>query len=203
MRRNHKVKTLPEPILWTPHKARKTLSLLIRVLDDIRSCALDQTATRLRLNRLTSHSGKLGRAALLGQKSLEEKLESSHNFGIQLFEEALHIGLHPVGPVQGIAAPPCMTSNGLGFLVIDRFAENPLAGWRLADDPPGILRNLPDKDSMIPFIGLPSPTASGMQDKDNSTPSNPSEAACQAASDAMNSRAIEFLTISRSVSENS
>lgn len=142
MRRKQTASTVTPPVIWTPQKAKSAMGLITRVLDDIRSVALDQTAFQLRLTRLGELKGKPDRAQLLGRRSIEEDLEHSKLVGNQLLEEALEIGLHPVDPIQGIAALPCMTSEGLGFLVIDRFAEEPLAGWRLAKDPPGILRDL-------------------------------------------------------------
>ena len=142
MRRKPTAKSATPPVLWTPQKAKNALGFLSRVMDDIRSVALDQTATQLRLQRTGGQSGRPDRNLILGKKSLEEDLEQSRILGTQLMEEASDLGLHPVDPIQGIAALPCMTTEGLGFLVIDRFAEEPLVGWRLAKDPPGVLRDL-------------------------------------------------------------
>lgn len=142
MRRKTTAKSVTPPMLWTPQKAKNAMGFLTRVMDDIRSVALDQTATQLRLQRLGDQKGRADRNLLVGKKDLQEELEQSRNLGSQLMEEAMDLGLHPVDPIQGIAALPCMTSEGLGFLVIDRFAEEPLVGWRLAKDPPGILRDL-------------------------------------------------------------
>ncbi|MFM8932272.1 MAG: hypothetical protein ACKOS8_10400 [Gemmataceae bacterium] len=147
MRRKTSAPSVSPPMLWTPQKAKNAMGFLSRVMDDIRSVALDQTATQLRLQRMGEQKGRADRSLLLGRKALEEDLEQSRNLGRQLMDEAMDLGLHPVDPVQGIAALPCMTTEGLGFLVIDRFAEEPLVGWRLAKDPPGILRELKNGES--------------------------------------------------------
>ncbi len=147
MRRKTSAQSVTPPILWTPQKAKNAMAFLSRVMDDIRSVALDQTATQLRLQRMGGQKGRVDRSQLLGRKALEDDLEQSRTLGRQLMDEAMDLGLHPVDPVQGIAALPCMTTEGLGFLVIDRFAEEPLVGWRLAKDPPGILRELKNRDS--------------------------------------------------------
>jgi len=147
MRRKTSAPSVTPPILWTPQKAKNAMGFLGRVMDDIRTVALDQTATQLRLQRLGEQKGRADRNLLLGRKALEDDLEQSKSMGRQLMDEALDLGLHPIDPVQGIAALPCMTTEGLGFLVIDRFAEEPLVGWRLAKDPPGILRELKNGDS--------------------------------------------------------
>lgn len=175
MRRKQTASTVTPPVIWTPQKAKSAMGLITRVLDDIRSVALDQTAYKLRLNRMGEWKGKPDRAQLIGLRSIEEDLEQSKLAGNQLLEEALEIGLHPVDPVQGIAALPCMTSEGLGFLVIDRFAEEPLAGWRLAKDPPGLLRDLNGRDKVLgvdPLLEEKDSAPNSSQPGESSDPEN-------------------------------
>ena len=128
---------------WTPQRAHAAMGLLTRVIDDLRDATIEQKSARQGLTRLDHGTGQHGRLEFLRAQSLSDDLRHAKEHEAQVLTEAKSLGVEVVDPMQGIAVLPCLTNQGMGLLVLDRFAEEPLVGWRLVDDPPNVVRRIP------------------------------------------------------------
>jgi hypothetical protein len=160
MKKRHNGSNLRGKTFWTPQRAHAAMGLLTRLIDDIRDAAIEQKSARQGLTRLDKSQGRPSRQQILRVQTLQEDLNLAQNHAASVLTEAQSLGIEVVDPLQGIAILPCLTSQGMGMLVVDRFAGEPLVGWRLIDDPPNVVRKIPTFTEESRALGLaPSPSA--------------------------------------------
>ncbi|MFM7540277.1 MAG: hypothetical protein ACKO9Z_11520 [Planctomycetota bacterium] len=147
---------------WTPQRAHAAMGLLTRVIDDLRDAAIEAKSAHQGLHRLDHAKGRQTRRHFLRAQSLHDDLVHAREHEAQVLTEAKTLGVEVVDPVQGIAVLPCLTNQGMGMLVLDRFAEEPLIGWRLVDDPPDVVRRIPTVSQESKALGT-TPDASTAQ----------------------------------------
>lgn len=128
---------------WTPQRAHAAMGLLTRVIDDLRDATIEQKSARRGLTRLDRAAGRRNRMQFLRVQNLNDDLKEAKDHEARVLTEAKTLGVEVVDPLKGIAVLPCLTNQGMGLLVVDRFAEEPLVGWRLVDDPPNVVRRIP------------------------------------------------------------
>lgn len=173
MKKRHNGSNLRGKTFWTPQRANAAMGLLTRLIDDLRDAAIEQKSARQGLTRLDKSMGRPSRQQILRVQTLQDDLTQAQQHAASVLTEAKNLGIEVVDPLQGIAILPCLTSQGMGMLVLDRFAGEPLVGWRLLDDPPNVVRKIPTSTDESRALGLaPSPSDPKSDDTASRGPEN-------------------------------
>jgi hypothetical protein len=140
--RRQKVKSAVTARLWSYAQVEKAVPYLRSIVQSLRERWLEMQRARREVRLRDSVPGRLSRQALILRQtaSLEAEL-TEERFNETLAElEAIHARC--IDPARGLAWIPFREGDELAWIILDLFAPQPLAGWRLQGDPVDTLRPL-------------------------------------------------------------